>query len=68
MRFLQSSNKTLTTKKQQISLQKARLNTVYIHTFLMKKQSSISMGDCFFVQTTIYAFFLLSGIISISSR
>ena len=64
MRFLQSSNKTLTTKNNE----KARLNIVYIHTFLMKKQSSISMGDCFFVQTTIYAFFLLSGIISISSR
>ena len=64
MRFLQSSNKTLTTKNNA----KARLNTVYIYTFLMKKQSSISMGDCFFVQTTIYAFFLLSGIISISSR
>lgn len=64
MRFMQSSNKTLTTKNNA----KARLNTVYIYTFLMKKQSSISMGDCFFVQTTIYAFFLLSGIISISSR
>lgn len=55
---------TLTTKNNE----KARLNIVYIHTFLMKKQSPISMGDCFFVQTTIYAFFLLSGIISISSR
>ncbi len=64
MRFLQLCNKTLTTKNNE----KARLNIVYIHTFLMKKQSSISMGDCFFVQTTIYAFFLLSGIISISSR
>lgn len=68
MRFLQSSNKTLATKKQQISLQKARLNIVYIHTFLIKKQSPAKAGDCFFVQTTIYAFFLLSGIISISSR
>lgn len=28
--------------------EKARLNIVYIHTFLMKKQSPISMGDCFF--------------------
>ena len=64
MRFLQFCNKTLTTKNNE----KARLNIVYIHTFLMKKQSPISMGDCIFVQTTIYAFFLLSGIISISSR
>ena len=64
MRFLQLCNKTLTTKNNE----KARLNIVYIHTFLMKKQSPISMGDCFFVQTTIYTFFLLSGIISISSR
>ena len=64
MRFLQLCNKTLTTKNNE----KARLNIVHIHTFLMKKQSPIEMGDCFFVQTTIYAFFLLSGIISISSR
>ena len=64
MRFLQLCNKTLTTKNNE----KARLNIVYIHTFLMKKQSPTATGDCFFVQTTIYAFFLLSGIISISSR
>ena len=64
MRFLQLCNKTLTTKNNE----KARLNIVYIHTFLMKKQSPISMAIAFFVQTTIYAFFLLSGIISISSR
>lgn len=44
MRFLQLCNKTLTTKNNE----KARLNIVYIHTFLMKKQSPISMGDCFF--------------------
>ena len=64
MRFLQLCNKTLTTKNNE----KARLNIVYIHTFLIKKQSPAATGDCFFVQTTIYAFFLLSGIISISSR
>lgn len=65
MRFLQLCNKTLTTKNNE----KARLNIVYIHTFLMEKAIVHFYGRLlFFVQTTIYAFFLLSGIISISSR
>lgn len=54
MRFLQSSNKTLTATT--IITSKARLNTVYIHTFLTKSNRLLKRAIAFCANNDLCVF------------